>query len=328
MSRAAGWPLLLAGTVLPLAWLAAPQPLGAQSGGSPVRSDGPLSIHAEQGVEWRRKEQVYVARGNATARQGKTSIRAEELRAHYRKGAKDRTQFWKVAAKGNVGIRTAKETATGESAVYMVDTGVFILRGRNLTLANGSQTITATDRIEYRSKERRAFVIGNAKVVDGERIIRASRFVAYLKDGAGGKAALRRVEAEGSVVITTRTEVIRADRGDYDNDSKLATLTGNVKLTRCENQLNGEKAVVDLTSGVSRMVGRVRVLLVPGEGARGCKRDASNAGKKGAGGSAPRTSGTAAGTDIGAVLTQQIKALPRLRDYRTGARSGAESGAQ
>lgn len=318
MSRAAGLILLLAGAVLPFAWSVAPQPLAAQSDGLLAPSGEPLSIEADSGVEWRRKDQVYIARGNATARQGKTSIRADELKAHYRKGADGKTQIWKVAATGNVDIETARETATGESAVYTVDTGVFVLRGRNLKLSNGSQTITATERLEYRSKDRRAFVIGNAKVVDGERVIRASRFVAYLKDGSGGKIALRRVEAQGSVVITTRTEVIRADSGDYDNDSRLATLTGNVKLTRCENQLNGEKAVVNLKTGVSRMVGRVRVLLVPGDSANGCKRGTSDAREKGDGGSAVQESEAAAGAESGTVLTQRIKSVPRPRGNDTG----------
>lgn len=319
MRRAAARSLLFTGALLTLAWLVAPQPLGAQNAGLIAQPGTPLSIEADRGVEWRRKEQVYIARGNATARQGKTSIRADELKAHYRKGAGGRTQFWKVAATGNVDIKTARETATGETAVYMIDTGVFVLRGRNLTLANGSQTVTATDRIEYRSKDRRAFVIGNAKVVDGERVIRASRFTAYLKDLAGGKVALRRVEAEGSVVITTKTEIIRADRGDYDSESRRATLTGNVKLTRCENQLNGEKAVVNLTTGVSRMVGRVRVLLVPGDSAKGCKRDASGVRQKGAGGTVVQKSDAAAGAGRGPVLTQSIKTVPRLRENETGA---------
>ena len=60
-----------------------------------------------------------------------------------------------------------------------------------------------------------------------KKIIRASRFVAYLKDGKDGKVELRRVEAQGRVIITTRNEVIRADRGDYNSETRLATLTGN-----------------------------------------------------------------------------------------------------
>ena len=226
---------------------------------------------------------------NGAAGQDQHPRRRVEGALQKRRGG-DKTQFWKVTANGKVDIKTAKETATGDSVVYMVDTGVFILRGRKLTLANGSQTITATDRIEYRSKDRRAFVIGNAKVVDGERVIRASRFVAHLKDGAGRQGCSSPCEAQGGVVITTRTEVIRADRGDYDSESRLATLTGNVKLTRCENQLNGERAVVNLKTGVSRMIGRVRVLLVPGDGAKGCKRDASHVREKNDRAGAPQES--------------------------------------
>ena len=286
--------------VAQLAWVAAPQPLMAQSGGLLTQSGLPLSIEADQGVEWRRKEQIYIARGNATARQGKTSIRADELKAHYRKSEKNKTQIWKFTATGKVDIKTEKETASGESAVYTVDTGVFVLLGRNLKLANRSQTITATDRIEYRSKDGRAYVIGNAKVVDGEKIIRAGRFVAYLKDGKDGKVELRKVEAQDRVVITTGSEVIRADRGDYNNETRLATLTGNVKLTRGDNQLNGKKAIVNLNTGVSRMIGRVSVLLVPG-----------NRSKSGDG------PGAAVRDDSG--QTKGIDAVPRPRGNTTGA---------
>ena len=149
--------------------------------------------------------------------------------------------------------------------MYTVDTGVFVLRGGDLMLKNKSQTITATGRIEYRDRDRRAYVIGNAKVVDGKRILRADRFIAHLEDARDDKVKVRRVEARGNVVITTEDEVIRASNGDYDTRTRVAVLTGDVKLTRGNNQLNGEKAIVNLQPGVSRMVGRISVLLVPDE---------------------------------------------------------------
>ena len=49
----------------------------------------------------------------------------------------------------------------------------------------------------------------------------------------------------------------------------MATLTGDVQLSRGDNQLNGDRAEVDLNSGVSRLVsapggeGPIRALLVP-----------------------------------------------------------------
>ncbi|MCY4067331.1 MAG: hypothetical protein OXF57_13325, partial [Rhodospirillaceae bacterium] len=186
--------------------IVSPGTLEAQNSGLPTGSKAPITIEADQGVEWRRKEQIYVARGNAVARQKQTSIRADELIAHYRKSEGKKTQIWKVVATGNVNIETAKETATGETAVYTVDTGVFVLRGGDLMLKNKSQTITATGRIEYRDRDRRAYVIGNAKVVDGKRILRADRFIAHLEDARDDKVKVRRVEARGNVVITTEDE--------------------------------------------------------------------------------------------------------------------------
>ena len=254
--------------------LAVPQ-AAAQGIGVLNKSKSPVVIEAENGVEWRRKDKVYIAKGNATATQGKTRIRADELKAHYKQGANGKTQIWKVTATGKVDIKTEKETATGEQAIYLVETGVFILRGKNLKLATKKQTITASERIEYRSKDKRAYVVGNAKVVEGDKVIRASRFIAYLKDGKDGKVKMRRVEAVGGVIITTKNEVIRANRGDYNGESKLATLTGDVKLTRGDNQLNGQKAIVNLETGISRMVGRVSVLLVPRSGPEGKSKKGS-----------------------------------------------------
>ena len=92
------------------------------------------------------------------------------------------------------------------------------------------------------------------------------------------QSALRHVEAFGNVVITTPTEIARGDRGDYNAETQVATLSGNVRLTRGDNQLNGDRAEVNMKSGVSRLLadagppargtapgGRVRVLIIPGQ---------------------------------------------------------------
>src|SRR5512132_1108324 len=56
----------------------------------------PVAIEADQGVEWRQNEQVYIARGNATAKRGDTTIRADALYAHYRKTADNRQEIYKI----------------------------------------------------------------------------------------------------------------------------------------------------------------------------------------------------------------------------------------
>jgi lipopolysaccharide export system protein LptA len=241
----------------------------AQGIGLTTGSKKPVVIEADKGVEWHQKEQFYRARGNATAIQGDTRIRADRLTAYYHKGTKGSkgTQIWKVTANGAVKITTPKQTITAQHAVYIVKTGVFTLTGNNLKMATEKQTVTARDKIEYNSKTKVAHVVGDAVVVENKKRVRADRFVAYLEQNPGDKKTeLKRVVAFGNVMITTENEVLRGDRGDYNGKTKIATLTGNVKLTRGDNQLNGEKAVVDLNTGVSRMVGRVQGVFIPREG--------------------------------------------------------------
>ena len=75
-----------------------------------------------------------------------------------------------------------------------------------------------------------------------------------------------------NVRISTAGEFARGDRGVYYVDREFATLTGAVKITREDNQLNGEYAEVDMKTGVSRLLSgppgtksmvRVRGLFVP-----------------------------------------------------------------
>lgn len=237
----------------------------------------PLAIEADQGVEWRQNEQLYVAKGNATAKRGDTTLRADTLTAHYRRGPENRQEIYKIVAEGAVKITTPKETITGDTAEYMVETGVFTLKGRPVKLDNGKGVLTAAH-VVYDTKARVATVTGNATVTEDKKRVTANRFVAYFKEDAG-KQALKRVDAIGNVVITTPTEIAKGDRGEYNAETQVATLTGNVRLTRGDNQLNGDRAEVNMKSGVSRLLadagtpsanatqprGRVRVLIVPGQ---------------------------------------------------------------
>ncbi|HEX7007295.1 MAG TPA: LptA/OstA family protein, partial [Alphaproteobacteria bacterium] len=116
-----------------------------------------------------------------------------------------------------------------------------------------------------------------------DRTVRADTMTARFAEDSQGKMALSRADIVGNVVITTPTEVARAERGVYDAGSGIATLSGGVKLTRGDNQLNGAFAEVNLKSGVSRLLAspsgsapgsRVRGIFVPRSGEDGVDGDA------------------------------------------------------
>lgn len=235
-------------------------------------SDGPLEITATNGIEWRRDQKVYIARGDARAARGEVTVLADELRALYR--GEDTSAIYRVMAIGNVRIFTPREQVTGDRAIYDLDTAHMIITGDDLRLTTQTDEITAEESLEYFEAEQRALARGNATVVREDRRLAADFMEAFFVAGPDGEddLVLERVDATGDVRVSTPKDYARGDSGVYYADQELATLEGDVKITSGDNQLNGGYAEVNLKTGVSRMMGgppgsgqRVRGLLLPQE---------------------------------------------------------------
>jgi lipopolysaccharide export system protein LptA len=88
--------------------------------------------------------------------------------------------------------------------------------------------------------------------------------------GPGGQQKIKRLEARGGVVVTQKEQTATGETGVFDMKANTVTLTGNVVMTQGQNVLRGDRLVVDLTSGVSRVEsgkngqGRVQGLFQPG----------------------------------------------------------------
>jgi len=86
--------------------------------------------------------------------------------------------------------------------------------------------------------------------------------------GEGSK--LDRVEVFGNVEIRTEAEVVRGDRAVYSPVTGMARVLGGVRITRGQNQLQGQEAIVNLRTGISRLVAtpgaRVQGMVLPSSG--------------------------------------------------------------
>ncbi len=226
----------------------------------------PVTIEADDGIEWVRDEKLYVARGNAKAVRGELTVAAETLTALYRPKESGGSEVFRLEALGDVVITSTRDRAVGDRAVYDIDQGVIVLLGDDIRFENGVDTITARDSLEYWDKRRLAVARGDAAAIREGQRIDADVLTAYFGDGPDGGSRVERVDAIGGVVITTPQEVVRGREGVYDVLRETATLVGDVRVTRGDNQLNGERAEVNLKTGISRMLpgdGRVRGLFTP-----------------------------------------------------------------
>jgi lipopolysaccharide export system protein LptA len=257
--------------------------------------DQPLTINADDGIEWIREEKKYTARGNAKATRDGASLFADLLTAYYREKPEQQGQdIFRVDADGHVRITTDGQQAQGDKAVYYVDKAVFVLVGKNLKLTSAQGVLTARDSLEYWESRRLAVARGNATVVQQDRRLRADVLTAHIADpnapaGKGGKpkkakppvagktaagkpggdglpegaGEIEKVDAFGNVHISLQNAIVRGDNGVYLPAKGVATICGNVRVTSGKNQLNGKCAEVNLKTGIYRLTGRAKGLVQP-----------------------------------------------------------------
>ncbi len=271
-----------------LAATAAPaQNLFSQGGNQPV------TIRADNGIEWIRDERKYVARGNATASRDNATIRADTLTAYYRQKPSGKGQeIFRVVAIGKVRITANEQVAVGDRAVYDIDQAVFVLKGKKLRFQSRQGVLTARDSLEYWEAKRLAVARGDAVVVREAQRITADVMTAHIEDQAPANASksakpakpeakpktdskiagekdpfggsrIRQIDAFGNVHVSLRKGIVRGDTAVYEPAKGIATICGGVSITSGKNQLKGQCADVNLKTGIYRLKGRATGLVMP-----------------------------------------------------------------
>jgi len=267
----------------------------AASGASalPVDGDGsPIAIDSDNAVEWHQNEKAYVARGNASATRGDSRVEADVLTAYYREAERDANgkapaaktesgdagsgaSIHQIVAEGNVRILDPGRTVFGDRAVYDADKKILVVTGSNLRLVTQSEVVTARDALEYLEDRGLAVARGDAAAARGGDRMRADTLVGTFAKGPDGRTSLTRIDGSGSVVVTTKSDVATSEKMIYAAKEDVAVLIGNVKITRGDDHVAGERAEMNFKTKVNRVVagdrsgtsGRVRALLVPAKSA-------------------------------------------------------------
>lgn len=222
----------------------------------------PIDISAQQSLEWYEETGLYVARGQARAVRGTTTVEADLLTAHRAQGG-DIENF---TANGNVRISDGPRRLFGQRAFYDTQEGVFKISGAGLKYVMNKDIVTARDSIEYHENKGVALARGRAMADhDGNRI-EADVLSATFDESAGNQKTMKKMMAQGSVVVVTKDGAIaRSERAVYDVTRDAVVLLENVRITQGQTQLAGDEAEIDFKNGKSRILngggGRVRALL-------------------------------------------------------------------
>lgn len=146
-----------------------------------------------------------------------------------------------------------------------------------------SQPIEVTaDRLDVQQEQNVATFSGNVEAIQGSLTLNAEAIKVYYRDPASSEPSdpealvISRIDASGNVTLTLPNESVQGSWAIYDVDRELITVGGQVKLTRGETILSGERLELDLTTGRSTLVSsniddesqRVRGVFSPPENSR------------------------------------------------------------
>lgn len=214
----------------------------------------PIEIFADNGIEWLKDKEILVAKGNAKASRGQVTIEAEVLRAYYKKKIGGGTDLYRIDASGGIKIYSPKESIVGSSAVLDMGKAIFLVNGRNIVYRTENSTITANKQMEYWERQRMAVARGGAIAKHDGKTLRAAILKALFKNKKSGGSEIYLVEAFENVFIQSEKDRLRADHGIYKVKSGIATLNRNVTITRGKNILKGERAEINLNTGISKLL--------------------------------------------------------------------------
>lgn len=127
--------------------------------------------------------------------------------------------------------------------------------------------ITA-DEFVIEENDNRAEFIGNVVVVQADLTVWADRVIVNYR-GSGG-SDIENFEALGNVRIRDPEQDATGERGVYDPNTRILTLTGNVEVTNSSGTVTAPALLVDLDANTSRFStpgggGRVTGVFAPNE---------------------------------------------------------------
>lgn len=152
--------------------------------------------------------------------------------------------------------------------------------------------------LETRTKQKEATFAGDVKVVQGDTTMTSEKLLVFYESssahgappptntkgaaktaplqsappGPGGSSSIKRLEARGNVRVTQKDQLVTGKTAVFDTKTNLITMLGGVVLTQCKNVLLGDRLLVDMTTGVSRIesdTGKVRGMFKQSSGS-GC----------------------------------------------------------
>lgn len=130
----------------------------------------------------------------------------------------------------------------------------------NTQLESDLPVEVTADNLSVNQNTSTAIFTGNVLIGQGEMRLSAPRvLVTYFEDQSG----IESLNATGGVTIVSGEDAAESKRADYNIETGLIEMQGDVLLVQGVNAITGDKMFIDTRAGTARMTGRVKTILQP-----------------------------------------------------------------
>ena len=118
------------------------------------------------------------------------------------------------------------------------------------------------DNLDVNQNDGTAVFTGNVMIGQGTMRLSAPEVLVVYQDG--DQSGIEQLKAKGGVTLVSGEDAAEAVNADYNLETGLINMRGNVLLIQGSNAIAAEAMIVDTRSGTAQMSGRVKTVLQQG----------------------------------------------------------------
>ena len=209
-----------------------------------------LEIEASDFLEWNQENKSYIAKGDAIVTQGEHTIKADKIIAFYE--SEENRDITRIQAAGSVKFSNVSGYGYSDSLIYEMNTQTVTLNGNENYFESEEFIAQSSNQIQFNEingilnlQDDAMISISQAKKIEAQ----------WLEIELSDDGKLTTINAEGDVKLTEEAgRIAYSSSAFYEAKNGNMTLSDSVEILDGNNQLRGDKAIINMETGYSKIL--------------------------------------------------------------------------
>lgn len=210
-----------------------------------------IEITADKNMEWDQSGNKILAFGNANVKSNKFILKADKITGFY-EGNIGKGNIKNLTATINANFISQKTSIKANQIDYDFINDEVNVKGNNIFMEFKEGSINADKNLTYNSIDKKISVYGNVYVTIKTKGEIKAQSILIDTDNTGNIVNLK-ASRDVEIFLKNFQQKVIADEAKFDIKNSKINFVGNVVFYQGKNFLKGDRAFVDLKSGISRI---------------------------------------------------------------------------